>query len=227
MLYNTSFNPDARNNGARRLTLRWADERVTMDNDGSNFWRRQGDHFASDPGQWEFQARMLLGGANVCWERYSTAAESVRAGRTEPTSDLWLLIPAHFLAAVGTELLLKAIALKRCPDLATTGGKSFYTHKLAEVATQFTGIEFSESELQLFERLGATIEWAGRYPVPRWDNEKHRKKYDVPTRLVNGNVVIDARDVHGSVSEESWRATTFLINKLQCAYHETTRAGAM
>jgi hypothetical protein len=148
----------------------------------------------------------------------------LRAGN-EPSSDLMLLVPAQFLAAAAVELLLKAVALRRRPELARTGQKAFYTHKLAEIAGQFTGIAFSDSELRLLDRLGTTIEWAGRYPIPRWDSEKQRTKYDVPTYIVDGNVVINAREIPNSVSEESWRETSLLIDRLRTAYRHSEVGG--
>jgi len=195
-----------------------------MNEDGADIWRRQANDIATDPRPWAFQAATLLGGATACSERYFAAAETLRAGN-EPSSDLMLLVPAQFLAAAAVELLLKAVALRRRPELATTGQKPFYTRKLAEIAGQFTGIAFSDSELRLLDRLGTTIEWAGRYPIPRWDSEKQRTKYDVPTHIVDGNVVINAREIPNSVSEESWRETSLLIDRLRTAYRHSEVGG--
>lgn len=191
-----------------------------MHNNGSDFWRRQGDRFASDHGQWDFQARSLLDGATACRERYAVAARSLRAGSDEFIPDLALTVPASFLAAIAVELFLKAIALKGRPDLATTGTKPFYTHSLCEIAIKLTEVPFSESELEQLERLAATIEWSGRYPIPRWDNEWSRNKYDVHTRVADGKIMIDAQKIPGLVSDESWTATMLLIDKLRRFYSE-------
>lgn len=187
-----------------------------MDRRSSGTWRRQGDAFASDPGQWEFHARVLFSGAEACWQGHLAAHEQLLRGETQPNSrDLILILPAHFLAAMGVDVLLKALALQRDPDLASRGDYPFYTHRLDEIAKRLTGVTFSAEELSLLRRLSALVEWAGRYPIPKWNAEKHREKYDVPVRSVDGTETIHADDVPGAVSYDTWKHTTALIHKLQ------------
>jgi hypothetical protein len=194
----------------------------------SDSWRRQGDRLAADPGQWKFHASLILGGAEACWERYNAAATLIRSQESEaafeahgqPDADLLLLIPAHLLAAIGVELLLKALALKHRPDLATTGERPFYTHNLRNIAHAFVGMQFAVEELTLLDKLGTIIEWSGRYPTPRWDAEKHRMKYDVPVQVVEGQTMINAEDIPGGISDDSWRATVELIGRLQSAVEQ-------
>src|SRR5262249_41596860 len=113
-----------------------------MDN-GAIWWRRQGEKLAADAGQWDFHARITSSGALALWERYIAAADAFRAGKRDQNNDLFLLGPALFLMAVGTELLLKAIAVRLRPDLASTATKPFYSHDLRAIATTLTPVKLS------------------------------------------------------------------------------------
>lgn len=164
-----------------------------MSNRNSDSWRSQGNRFASDYGQWEFHSRTLFAGALACSERHLAAHEKLLQEPDGPAerSDLILILPAHLLAANGL---------------------------LAQIARQFAQLSLSANEHGLLERLGTVIEWAGRYPIPKWSAEKHRQKYDVTLRGSEGEQYIDAREIPGAVSHETWYATVALIEKLQEVY---------
>lgn len=180
-------------------------------------WRAQGDSFAADHRRWEFQARTLFAGALACWERHFAASERVRVHGLQNANDLLLTVPAHFLAALGLELLLKALSLKRNPLLS--GQNEFYSHNLVAIASQYSGLSLSADELAHLRRMATIIEWAGRYPVPKWTTEKNRTKYDVSLRGEEGAQFIDAREIPGVVSHETWKATEDLFARLQRDYN--------
>ncbi len=160
-------------------------------------WRKNGELVASDHGTWEFTARPLLRAAKLCWEQHQAAAEAVREGNLEKAiiGDLLLGRVAHLLAAMGIEAMLKALALIGKPGLVVAGGSGFYTHNLRTIAGSLPDVTWSTEELDSLGKLGTFIEWAGRYPIPRWDTEKSRAKYDVPATIVDDQEVINATDI--------------------------------
>jgi hypothetical protein len=186
----------------------------------SKTWRSQGDLFARDHGQWEFSARPLLRAAELCWAKYLKARVRAlkRDFRDEVVADIALAQVAHYLAAMGLESLLKAIALLKSPDLATSGQQLFYTHDLLQIAKTLAGLKLDRNESLLLRRLATLIDWAGRYPVPRWDSEKKQRKYDVRSRSVDGNETIDASQLPSNVSPETWKAIQKLVGKLYFSY---------
>ena len=44
------------------------------------------------------------------------------------------------------------------------------------------------------------VVWAGRYPTPKWINEKQKKQYDVPSVFVDGIEHIDGQKLPNSAS---------------------------
>jgi hypothetical protein len=190
-------------------------------------WRHQGDGFAADYGQWEFQARVLYAGARACWDRHLAVDRSIGIGESDSIdlSDLMLLVPAQFLAATAVELFLKAIAIQYDKGVALVGSGPFYTHRLREIAVALCHLELSSDELTLLDRLGALVEWAGRYPIPKWTAEKHRQKFDVPLQVAaDGSTFINAQDIPNAVSHEVWHATTALVDILRSRIAERSTA---
>lgn len=186
----------------------------------SEFQRSQGERFATDHSQWEYHSRDIFAGALACWERHIVAHQNMLK-KTGPIQDLNLITPACFLVATGVEVLLKAIAIQSDSTLAVRGKHPFYTHKLHDIARKFLSINFSDEEYRLLERLSSLIEWAGRYPIPKWSDEKKRSHYDVPACVVDGQEVINARDVPGSFTHETWQGAWALMEKLQSIYAAT------
>ncbi|HET6325753.1 MAG TPA: hypothetical protein VFG04_13830 [Planctomycetaceae bacterium] len=84
------------------------------------------------------------------------------------------------LLGMAIESLLKAAIvlhhgsqLKREPNRAVNLERSFLIHDLDALAKRIETQDFtlSKDELELLNRLTSFIEWCGRYPVPRGDND--------------------------------------------------------
>ena len=195
----------------------WYEAVSIMNYQPSEFQRRQGDRFATDHSQWEYHSRIIFAGALACWERHFAAHQNLLQ-KTGSFQDLNLIVPALFLAATGVETLLEAMAIQGDPALAVSGEQPFYTHKLHDIARKYIRGRLSDEDYLLLERLSSLIEWAGRYPIPKWNAEKHRRNYDVPARVVDGQEFINARDVPGSFTPDTWQEACALIEKLQSTY---------
>jgi hypothetical protein len=185
----------------------------------SEVWRRHGESIAGDPGQWEFQSRQLIRGAMLCMEAHRRAANAAACGDLsgEVAADLAVRNVAGFLAAQGIEVLLKAIALKHNSNLVHERGSAFYSHNIA-VLCRLSGLAVNSDEVLLANKLTSLIEWAGRYPVPRWNKEETRAKYDLPSTSEDGHEVIDATLMPWSFD---WSAVEVLIARLRASFFET------
>lgn len=189
-----------------------------MNERSPEWWRAIGEAIAFDHGQWEFQARILLRGASLCFSAHRKASERAGAGDLdgEAIQDLPVSIVAIFLAAQGIEVLLKTIALLRNSDKVRATPKQFYNHDLKAIAS-LANIPLDDREAQIMTKLGTQIEWAGRYPAPKWDTEKSRKKYDVPIVAENGRNYINPTDLPGIVE---WEDIQQIVGKLYGIYDD-------
>ena len=194
-----------------------------MESTHSPVWRRHGDQLASDPGQWEFHARLLFAGARACHERYVIATAAIKESDM-PHGDLVLSISANYLAAQVIEVLLKALALRREPDSAING--RLYTHDLVTLANDVARIPISIEEEKRLIKVGQIVMWAGRYPTPKWDKERSKKAHDLPQgQTADGAVSIDMSAFPTSIG---WDALEEMLQKLWTAWaagEQTSSAG--
>jgi hypothetical protein len=182
----------------------------------SRFWRANGDLIAGDPDQWEFRSRILFTGGQVCHERHTRAADALASGvaHEEFSRDLPLGTVANYLAAQSLEVLLKAVALQRQPNSHLSG--AIYNHDLAYIARDVAQIPLTGEEVRVLERARHLVEWAGRYPTPRWDAEKGRQLFDVPEKFdENGGEIIDGSHFPWSIS---WADLESVISKVHEIY---------
>ena len=183
----------------------------------STVWRAHGDMLARNAGQWEFNARILLQGADVCQERHERAGVEAKAG--SPSFDLVLGMVAIYLAAQAVEVLLKALAVQRQPDIAS--GPKLYKHDLVAIATQHADVSLTAAERKMLLKLRKMITWAGRYPIPQWGTDHGRKDYDVIERGTAMAPSIDAQDLPWTVS---WQDVRGFANKLRALFAEREAA---
>jgi hypothetical protein len=130
-------------------------------------WRQMGDDAARDPARWEFTARPLKIGADLCWQRYLEVKDELH--RADPAAlggrdwlpELLLLRVAMLLAAHVVESLLKALIVSKSPTTVDSPGV-FYTHDLPQLAG-LTDVDLG-ADAELLPPLRRLIEWAGRYP---------------------------------------------------------------
>jgi hypothetical protein len=181
----------------------------------SKSWRRMGDHFATDPSQWAWQAGFFITGAQVCWDHYLAARESFSQGQrdSQTTREIGLARIAYYLMAVATELLLKAVVLRNDPEASNRG--EFYKHDLVLLASKGE-ITLERSEASLLAKLHKVLDWAGRYPIPRWDTEKGRQKFDVQAEVKDDeSEIIDANQLSSnSYTPEAWEVACQFVTRL-------------
>jgi hypothetical protein len=198
-------------------------------------WRQMGDDAARDPASWEFTARPLRIGADLCWQRYLEVKDELQRclelKRADPATvdardwlaELLLLRVAVLLAAHVVESLLKALIVSKSPTAVDSAGV-FYTHDLPQLAG-LTDVAFG-ADAELLPPLRKLIEWAGRYPVPKWSSATKRFQYDVKVLTVDGNIGIDGSTIPGVVSEGQWRRVRALIDRLHGELAQRMQGGA-
>ena len=128
---------------------------------------------ARDPTQWEYYARSLMLGAGACRDAGTAALERMRVGGS--SSDLGVNTVALYLLAQATEVLLKALAVQRTPEIVID--KRFYTHDMILTAREIADVALTDDEARLLRKMRKMIEWAGRYPIPRWDSKREERKF--------------------------------------------------
>ena len=153
-----------------------------MDRD-RDYWIEQAEATAQNPGGWLATAEALKRSADLvfaesdqewlraylAWEKseWPDLAETLADVQAAPF--LW---PVYLqLAGLALENLAKGIAVARDPSLVAPDSKGRLVRKWGHInAALFSklGIELDAEEAALVERLGVYVEWAGRYPVPRF-----------------------------------------------------------
>ncbi|MBI5908350.1 MAG: hypothetical protein HY848_00095 [Betaproteobacteria bacterium] len=117
---------------------------------------------------------------------------------------------AQFNISLAVELVCKALYLK----VAHGPREAVYTHQVAKLLP--SGLLSQEQE-ELLNFAAQSVEWAGRYPTPRWDKESNKAKYDIPEK--NGPDSFDANDIPN-------RASIALIDALEALYVHIHQAWA-
>jgi hypothetical protein len=175
-----------------------------MKPDSSLTWRTTGDYAAFETGQWEFKSRLYYSAACQLRTNYASQVQS------SPFEAVACLVVAQFNMALAVELVCKALYLKT----ASNPGKEVYTHKVADLLPK--GL-LSQEQAELLSFAVEIVEWAGRYPTPRWDKETHKDRYDIPEK--NGPNSFDANDIPN-------RASIGLIDVLETLYCHVHEAWA-
>jgi hypothetical protein len=148
-----------------------------------DYWLEQAEATAKNPGGWLASAEALMRSADLLqaesdqeWLRLTLAWDkSEWPDLAEELADVQaapFLWPVYLrLAGLALENLAKGIAVARDPSLVAPDSKGRLIRKWGHInAALFSklGIELGAEETALVERLGVYVEWAGRYPVPRF-----------------------------------------------------------
>lgn len=90
----------------------------------------------------------------------------------DPFEAVSVLVVSQFNMSLAVELMAKAYHLRVSRDPP----ESVYTHQVRKLLPSNL---LSSDEMKLVDFASQTVEWAGRYPTPKWDREPSREKYDV------------------------------------------------
>ena len=86
---------------------------------------------------------------------------------------------ALFLLATALECLLKALIIKSGEELVSEKGRlheRYKTHLLVSLA-DLAGINLSNDDNRLLDRLTSVLIWSGRYPIPKkWEHLRESKR---------------------------------------------------
>lgn len=156
------------------------------------YWKLQFDFLQVEPVVWALDADSLMRSFDIIAQVVEgDLAEKVQRMTMSPPPPV-SYIPdiganAMMLGALAVEVLLKGIALRnqavvtavQAKDNAIT--KRLWTHDLRDIAT-LAGVQLSQAEAGLCERLETFLIWAGRYSTPK------RHEDMMPRPLVSGGV---------------------------------------
>jgi hypothetical protein len=157
-------------------------------------WRDTGDYAAFAPVLWEFYSQLYFSAARQL--RNDFKSYDVKAS---PFEAIACLVVAQFNMCLAVELICKARYLK-----VTNGPREkVYTHQVSKLLP--AGL-LSKEQKELLNFAAQNVEWAGRYPTPKWDLESNKEKYDIP-EYSNSNSF-----------ETPNRATIELIDALEALY---------
>ena len=167
-----------------------------MKSNASQTWRATGEYAAFAPVQWEFYSQLYFSAARQLRENYESHVKS------SPFEAIACLVVAQFNICLALELICKARYLKA----AHGQSEAVYTHQVAKLLP--SGLLSKEQE-ELLNFAAQNVEWAGRYPTPKWDRESNKEKYDIPA--AGDAESFDANDIPN-------RASIALIDALEALY---------
>lgn len=158
-------------------------------NDSPAEWRAYGDWVAYEDWVWAFHARYYAAAAG----RLRDIVEAESKPETMTDSTIGCLIAGRFNMALALELIVKAYYLRH-----GEGPKdAVYTHDTRNLLPP----QLLDSEQWEVLRLAfVCVEWAGRYPTPRWDRKNAYEKWDPPT-LPDGRVDLNKIPTAASLAE--------------------------
>jgi hypothetical protein len=173
-----------------------------MKSDASKFWRATGDYAAFSTAQWEFQSRLYLSAARQLRRDFTAQIDS------SPFEAIACLVVAQFNISLALELICKALYLKQ----AQGPREAVYTHQVVKL---LPAEMLSQEQEALLNFAAQNVEWAGRYPTPKWDREASKEKYDVPE--IGEPNAIDGNDLPN-------RASITLIDAMEVLYDHIHQA---
>jgi hypothetical protein len=133
------------------------------------FLKKQFDLGAESAGAWALSARRLKRGGDLLFDAYAADLDAMGSGVSPlELANLEVVGPATLLFGLAIENILKAIIIDRDPQPVNDGKLRGWpaAHDLLRLA-DFAAIEFDDRQKDLVRRIGAFVEWAGRYPVPK------------------------------------------------------------
>ena len=135
----------------------------------TEFLDRQFELRAETPAIWALSARRLKRSGDLLFSLYIEDLEAMARGVSVlELENLELVGPATLLLGLATENILKSIAIQKNPQPTKDGKLRDWPqgHDLIRLA-ELSGIELVEKQRDLLRRIGAFVEWAGRYPIPK------------------------------------------------------------
>ena len=165
------------------------------DDRDADYWLDTARRTAKNPGGWLYVAEMLKDGADKLLDAHLRATEEWQQAFAESHPDelastlaeLQLgpfLTPIYLmLCGLSLENLGKGIAIARDPALVEpdASGKVVSWGHLSRALLTNHAIGFDEQEGELIDRLAMFVQWAGRYPVPRFARElSSRRIFELP-----------------------------------------------
>jgi len=124
------------------------------------------------PGVWILSAHRLKRSADIVFNAYEIDLKAMENGSSPlELNNLEIAGVATLLYGLSIENILKAIIIRDNLNPAESGKLREWPgsgHDLLSLAKE-SGIDsnFSQSQCDILRRLGAFIEWAGKYPVPK------------------------------------------------------------
>ena len=141
-------------------------------------WDDQYRSLAEQPITWTLVADRLSRAFAVLAAQ--TAHDNKSAPRTEPN----LIAVTLMMGGFAIENLLKALVVSTDGPWDEKGRFDLHTHNLLELA-QDTGLDLTDDERLLLEKIEAFVTWAGRYPIPDRKstrlNSSHIQKSRMPS----------------------------------------------
>lgn len=133
------------------------------------FWQRQFQLKANEPGSWVLEARRLKRAADLVFEKVATDLEKMARG-SSPTEleNLECTKAASLLYGLSLENLLKGLIIRNEGSRISSWTLRRWPgrgHNLVSLSKR-AGVALDANSCDLLSRLSAYVEWAGRYPIP-------------------------------------------------------------
>ncbi len=144
-----------------------------MKESASPAWRSIGERAAFEVLAWEFKSREFYGVARHLLEQFDK-------GIAEKRYETIMFLPtAQFMLSLALELIAKAHYLQ-----SKAGPKEqVFSHDLWERLAE--GV-ITDDQKTLMAHAQEYVEWAGRYPTPKWTTEKQKERFDAEKVVVDG-----------------------------------------
>ncbi len=151
-------------------------------------WREQGNRIAFDSWAWESKALQFFGASKLLLAQFDKETSEKNFANVPA-----LLPTAEFLLSLALELICKAHYLKS----QAGPPEEVYGHNTWERLKD--GV-LDDHQKALMRHAQEYVEWAGRYPTPKWTSEKHKERFDADHQIVEGVETIDGGSIPNSAS---------------------------
>ncbi len=142
-----------------------------MKTNASKTWRAMGEYAAFAPAVWEFHSELYCKAARQLREDYES---HVKSSPRDTLACVACITVGQFNMCLALELICKA----RYLATDSRPRKEIYGHDVAKKLLPKNLL--SDEQRKLLDFAVVNVEWAGRYPTPKWDTDTNKQKYDVP-----------------------------------------------
>lgn len=158
-----------------------------MRDTASPAWRAFGDVIAFDYWAWESKSIQFYGVAKELLAQFDK-------GIAEQQFETIQFLPtAEFLLALALELICKAHYLR-----SKAGPREkVYGH---DTWTRLNDSVLDEKQKTLMSHAQQYVEWAGRYPTPKWTSDEKKAKFDADRAIADGVEAIDGTTIPNTAS---------------------------